>query len=206
MSRSLWLILCWAAAWAHAAAQTAFDPTDPAQQLAAELVILNGDVHRLRHEKLGPQETLGLEKRLLGGMASLPLALRRADADASLVKAWREAVGRRDWRMLVDQLERLKQRYPFDARPFLAAVPSTSMRALGAKIHREVCAACHDNPSTLDTLLPAKNLSAQLRSMPRDEFAARLWLGVRGDKTTAYANPFSTEELAALTAWYAAQP
>ena len=76
------------------------------------------------------------------------------------------------------------------------------MLNLGASIHRSTCAGCHDAPS-MDSLLPAKNLAAQLASMPREEFAARLLLGVRGDRTTAWRNPFSDSELAALMAWYA---
>ena len=38
--------------------------------------------------------------------------------------------------------------------------------------------------------------------MPRIEFAARPWLGARGDKTTALAKPFNDAGLAALIAWY----
>lgn len=203
MSRRLWLILGWAAVCHSTAAQTTFAARGPAQQLAAELVVLAGDVRRLQHEKAGPQETLGLEKRLQGGMASLPLTLRRAGTSAEIVPALRTAMGKRDWQTLADRLETLKRDHPFDARPFLPAAPTPAMLARGERIHREVCAACHDAPSTADTLLPAKALPGQLGSMPREEFAARLWLGVRGDKTTAYANPFSIDELAALIAWYA---
>jgi hypothetical protein len=39
--------------------------------------------------------------------------------------------------------------------------------------------------------------------MPREEFAARLLAGVRGDASTAHRNPFSDLELGALIAWYA---
>lgn len=206
MGRRVWLILCWAAACASAVAQPALPQRDPAQQLAAELVILAGDVRRLRYEKPGPQETLGLEKRLLGGVASLPLTLRRVGADGAVAMSLREAIGRRDWPALAARLETLKRRHPFDARPFLMAPADSSHRELGAQIHREVCAGCHDHPAQVDTLLPAKALAGQLRSMPAEEFAARLWLGVRGDKITGYANPFKQRELAALLAWYAVNP
>ena len=205
MSRPVWLIV-WLIAWAgtgkDALAQAVPEQRNPGQQLAAELVIMAGDVRRLLHEKTGPLETRGLQQRLSGGAASLPLTLRRAGGDASVVGALRAAIDKRDWPTLARQFDTLKQRYPFDARPFLTAESPAS----GGQIHRQVCAACHDHPAAVDTLLPAKNLASQLKSMPREEFAARLWLGVRGDKTTAYANPFSNRELVALLAWYSRQP
>jgi hypothetical protein len=50
--------------------------------------------------------------------------------------------------------------------------------------------------------LPALNLVEEAKRMPREEFAARLLLGVRGDRSTAYRNPFSDLELASLVAYY----
>ena len=202
MGQIFGLIFLWAVACSSAAAQSYMEYREPAQQLAAELVVLTGDVRRLRYEKPGPQETLGLEKRLQGGVASLPLALRRAGADGAVAAKLRSAIKRRDWSSLADQLNALKQRNPFDVRPFLDAGSTPATKKLGEKIHREVCWGCHENPAPHDTLLPAKNLVVQLKSMPREEFSARLWLGVRGDKLTAYANPFSYNELAALIVWY----
>lgn len=202
MGRIFGLVFFWAAACSSAVAQPRLEYREPAQQLAAELVVLAGDVRRLRYETPGPLETQGLEKRLLGGVASLPLTLRRAGADSAVAARLRNAIDRRDWSSLADQLNTLKQRFPFDIRPFQVAASTPATRKLGEKIHREVCGGCHDNPATQDTFLPAKNLAVLLKSMPRDEFVARLWLGVRGDKQTAYANPFSKTELAALIAWY----
>jgi len=53
-----------------------------------------------------------------------------------------------------------------------------------------------------DTKLPAFNLFEQARRTPRAEFAARLLIGVRGDRSTAWRNPFSDLELGALLAYY----
>ena len=161
-----------------------------------------GDTRRLVLAEGGVLERKGLEQRLAGALASLPLLLRRAQGDPATVRALRAAHKQRDWRTLVTQIETLGKRHPFDARHLLGAAPTREVLALGASIHASTCAACHDQPSGEDALLPAKNLSAQLKSMPREEFAARLWLGVRGDQSTALANPFSDAELAALIAWY----
>jgi len=65
-------------------------------------------------------------------------------------------------------------------------------------------AGCHRVTPATDTSLPARDLFEQARHMARDEFAARLIVGVRGDLTTAYDNPFSDPELAALIASYQA--
>ena len=171
------------------------------RRLAAELAVMAGDARRLTTGEGGPLEREGLVKRLNGALSSLPLLLRRANGDAKPVVLMRASFARHDWRALSATLATLKQAHPFDARPFLVAVPTPEMLNLGASIHRTTCAGCHDAPSQ-DSQLPAKNLAAQLASMPRDEFAARLLLGVRGDRTTAWRNPFSDLELAALIAHY----
>lgn len=172
------------------------------RRLAAEVTVMAGDVRRLMAGEGGPQEREGLVKRLNGALSSLPLLLRRANGDPKSAVALRASIAGSDWRTLSVALVALKQRHPFDAGGLLRAERTPEMLALGASIHRATCAACHDKPSGADTLLPAKNLAAQLKSMPREEFAARLWLGIRGDQTTALANPFSDAELAALGAWY----
>ena len=165
-----------------------------------------GDVRRLHHEQLRPIERQGLEQRLAGSLSSLPLSLRRAGGDSAAAMELRRRLEQRDWPGLTRGVRELGQRYPFDARPLLASVGAGAPARTGAEIHRTTCAGCHDTPADIDTLLPAQRLPAQLKSMSREEFAARLWLGVRGDKSTGYANPFSDQELAALIAWYAAQP
>ena len=160
-----------------------------------------GDARRLTTGDGGPLEREGLIKRLNGALASLPLLLRRANSDPKPVVLMRASLARHDWRALSATLVTLKQGHPFDARSLLVAAPTPEMLTLGASIHQTTCAACHD-AATGDSLLPAKNLAAQLNTMPRDEFAARLLLGVRGDRTTAWRNPFSDLELAALIAYY----
>ncbi|MBI5901728.1 MAG: hypothetical protein HZB40_21230 [Rhodocyclales bacterium] len=197
------LLIGLAAACCCAAAQAAGDHT---RRLGAELVVMAGDTRRLILHEGGPLERKGLEQRLGGALASLPMLLRRAQGDPAPVAALRASHGRRDWRRLAMQIETLKRRHSFDARGLLGATPTREVLALGASIHGATCAGCHDSPADADTLLPARNLAAQLKSMPREEFAARLWLGVRGDQSTALANPFSEEELAALICRYGNPP
>lgn len=200
--------MCWAmAASVAAAAQPAALTGDHAQRLGAELAVMAGDARRLAAEGPGPLERRGLEMRLAGALSSLPLLLRRAGGDASSLAALRGRFERREWRALLGRLDALRQRHPFDARTFLNETASAASVARGGHTHAAACAGCHDAPSGHDALLPARNLAAQRAGMSREEFAARLWLGVRGDKTTALANPFSAAELADLIDWYeASQP
>lgn len=171
------------------------------RRLAAELAVMAGDARRLMTGEGGPLERDGLVKRLNGALSSLPLLLRRADGDIRLVDDMSKSLVRRDWRALSGTLTQLKRRYPFNARALLIAAPTQEMLTLGASIHQTTCAGCHDT-TTGDTLLPAKNLAAQFRTMPREEFAARLLLGVRGDRVTRWSDPFSNFELSSLIAHY----
>jgi hypothetical protein len=171
------------------------------RRLAAELSILAGDVRRLVAGEGGPLEREGLRQRVGGALASLPLTLRRAGADPAPVRTLRDAQAAGDWSALARALARLLERHRF-APPWIGmATPAAA--TLGGALHREWCAGCHDAPAA-DAQLPARNLAAEYASMPRSEFAARLWLGVRGTRERGHANPFADEELAALMAWYAA--
>lgn len=183
-----------------AGSAAAEDRLSSARRLGAELLILDGDVRELIAGRARPLEREGLVLRLQGALSSLPLTLRRAGADPQSASALRSHLERRDWQAFKAALAPLLRRYPF-AAPFLA-LPATPHRiAAGQALHKENCAPCHD-ADWGDVRLPAKNLAAMAARQPRTEFAARLWLGVRGTREHAYANPFSDEELASLLAYY----
>lgn len=172
------------------------------QRLAAELTVMAGDVRRVASGTEPALHRAGLQDRLAGAFSTLPLLLRSADGDASVVPALRAALARRDWPALRAGLNELQRKHPLDLTTLLAEPTSPQRLRLGAAIHRQACAGCHDTPWT-QTKLPAFNLFEQIRSMPRAEFAARLLIGVRGDRSTAWRNPFSDLELSALMAFYA---
>lgn len=172
------------------------------RRLAAELVVVAGDLRRLEDPSEPDLRREGLRARVAGAIASLPLMLRRAGADAGAVQGLRDALARRDWRALREGIEALRGRHPFDARALLPAEATPERLRLGAAIHRQACAGCHDAPAA-DTRLPALDLFEMAKRMPRDELAARLLLGVRGDRGTAWRNPFSDPEIGALLACYA---
>ena len=171
------------------------------RRLAAELAVMAGDLRRIRSPDELPLHREGLRARLAGALSSLPLLLRRAGADSSGVPRLRADLAKRDWRALAAGLDALIKQHPFEAGALLPRAATPERLRLGEAIHRQACAGCHDAPAA-DTALPALNLAAQARSQPRAEFAARLLLGVRGDRSTAWRNPFSDLELAALMAYH----
>lgn len=174
---------------------------EDARRLAAGLAVMAGDVRLLAGKGETSQRREGLRARLAGDLSSLPLLLRRAGGDAVAVPPLRAALANKDWRTLERELAVLSRRYSLDLRALSPATPSPERLRLGAAIHRERCAGCHD-ASNADARLPALNLFEQSRKMSREEFAARLVIGVRGNASTAYGNPFSDLELGALIAYY----
>ncbi len=192
-------VLACAAAAAFSAAAAAQGEHE--RRLAAELAVMAGDLRRIQSPDELPLHREGLRARLAGALSSLPLLLRRAGADPSVVPTLRAALANRDWRVLQAGLETLMRRHPFAADALLPNEATPGHLRLGEAIHRQACAGCHDAPSA-DTPLPAFNLHEQAQRTPREEFAARLLIGVRGDRSTAWRNPFSDLELAALLAYY----
>lgn len=192
-------VLAFAAAAVFSAAAAA--QGEHQRRLAAELTVMAGDVRRMASGAEPALHREGLQARLAGALSSLPLLLRRANGDASAVPALRAALERHDWRALGAALETLKRKHPLDLAGQLPQKATPGRLRLGEAIHRQACAGCHDAP-VRETKLPAFNLFVQAGSMPRAEFAARLLIGVRGDRSTAWRNPFSDLELGALMAYY----
>jgi mono/diheme cytochrome c family protein len=169
--------------------------------LAAELTVMAGDLRRIRSADELPLHREGLRARLAGALSSLPLLLRRAGADAAAVPPLRAALAKGDWRRLAAGIDALRRKHPFEAGALLPRQATPGRLRLGAALHRQACAGCHDAPAA-ETKLPALDLFEQAKRMPREEFAARLLIGVRGDRSTAWRNPFSDLELGALLAYY----
>ncbi len=192
-------VLAFAAAAVFSAAAAA--QGEHQRRLAAELAVMLGDLRRIEANSESPQHREGLHARLAGALSSLPLLLRRAGADAAAVPPLRAALAQRDWRALRAGLDTLKRRHPFEPGALLPQAATPERLRLGDAIHRQACAGCHEAPAT-GTLLPAFNLFEQARRAPREEFAARLLIGVRGDRSTAWRNPFSDLEIGALLVYY----
>ena len=164
---------------------------------------MSGDLRRLAAAADPPHQLQGLRARLAGALSSLPLLIRQAGgaSDSAQMNALRSALARDDWKTLRAGLEGLLKHHPLDLGGILPVAATPQRLALGAAIHRQACAACHDHPSA-QAQLPAHDLFKQAIDMPPEEFAARLLNGVRGDPSTGQRNPFGALEIGALIAYY----
>ena len=180
------------------------------RRAAVELLVLQGDARKLAGQSgLSEQHRKGLLDRLRGGLAPLVILLRFADQEAGrqrfdpapAVGALATALANKDMTTFQDSLAALIKRYSFDTAGLMPVAATPARRARAKTIHEEICSGCHDEPLR-DVERPAYNLRKQAQGMTQRAFAARLIVGVRGDRMTGLGNPFSDEELASLLAFY----
>lgn len=192
----------------------AYSQGEHARRVAAELLIMRGDLRALMAgRELSNAQRRGLLERLYGGLSGLEILLRladqeenksRGDARASVGKM-RSALERRQFSALDKLLSSTISSYPLRAAAIVSATPTKLRLKLGKELHETICAGCHDDPdSSLER--PAYNLFEQIKASVPLEFAARMILGVRGDRVTGIDNPLSDEQIAALMAYYNSGP
>ncbi len=150
-----------------------------------------------------PAQRKGLEDRLRGAFAGLPVLLRLADQERGLMNEIPSLTFRQFAARLandqpggvVQMAAELIKKYPL----LLPRATGSPVRA--RTIHNEYCAACHDDPD-LSVERPAFNLFKQAKRQPVNEFLARMIIGIRGDRVTGYGNPLNDTELSALVTLY----
>jgi hypothetical protein len=190
--------------------------TDPAiaegehsRRAATELLVLRGDIQKLTKNNLSGLHIKGLKDRIGGGLAGLEIMLRLADQEAgkkpidyipdlnNIRKSW----GAFNLTALADGLDRLQTIHPFAASGILPAKATISAMAAAKNLHEDLCAACHDEPD-LEVPRPAFNLFKEAQQLPESEFAARMSVGVRGDRITGIDNPLTDAQISALISYY----
>ena len=188
----------------------AFAQGEHGRRAAAELLIMRGDLRQLTARPApSAQHIKGLKDRLHGSLTTIAVLLRLADEEAgrpppdtnALEQNLRQSLKQNNTRELDAKLSDLIKTYALRTTGILPADPSPERLAKGKEIHESLCAGCHNEPD-LDTQRPARNLTAQLKTMSAQEFVARLIIGVRGDRVTGISNPFSDDDLNALIAFY----
>lgn len=171
--------------------------------LAAELLVLRGDIMRLDEPGLPAAHRLGLGQRIAGALGLIPwLLVERGDAAAArtLPELRGDDSGPGG---LLPFLEALSLRHPLYLDAADLPVSGAALREARA-IHEAYCAGCHDGAGTgdPDTLLPARDLFVMGRLEPPEIFLARLYNGVKGDETIAFENPLTDTQLLALWRFY----
>ena len=202
--------MAFAVAVTAAAAAPSSHPA-PARQLAAELLILRGDLRRFDESGLSAQNREGLRQRIAGAVGLLPWLLRQAGdaAGADRLRRWqqRPLADAAVRATLVAALDAEIARHPIDRAAFSTAPTPARLRE-ARTIHETYCAACHDGTGNgaPDLALPARDLFQMGRRESPDELLARLVNGVKGDASIHFANPLTDEQLGALWALYRSPP
>ncbi|HEY9079378.1 hypothetical protein [Magnetovibrio sp.] len=181
---------------ALAGLQTARADTPPSQTLAAELLIVRGDLARLyMTNNLPPAHIDGLRDRIAGALGLLPWLLRQVGDDAGALRLRASSDS-----ALIDNLDLLIARHPLDLSPYELEHLTAQQRREAVAIHDTYCAGCHDDTGQgdPDTALPARDLFEMAKEAAPEVFLARLINGVKGDETLLFANPLTPAQIGAL--------
>lgn len=178
------------------------------RRLAADLVVIAGDIERLGDETLPEIHRRGLWRRIQGGVTALGLEIREArnvnpmlaPAPPDLLDAVFQSAASRDIAGARFGIAELSRLYPFRAPGILPADDRPAAIDRVRSIYETYCAGCHDAPD-LDVERPAWNLFSLARKMGQKELAARLIVGVKGDSLMALDNPLTDMEISALVAF-----
>ena len=201
--------LCILAAAAPPAAAVASKEVRARLLCPAELLVVRADARKHDAIDSGAPLARGLRNRIASTLATLPITCRRHAAAVSMPfdDAQRFVARIRQLRVRFDAGERSRFAEALDALVVQAPFVTTSFlrnrdgdedeREAGV-VYRELCHGCHvaTAPGAEN---PAEPLDRMARTLPRDEFLARMLLGVRGTPEIGLANPLTPSEIGAMT-------
>ena len=182
---------------------------EEAQRLAADIVVMLGDLRRLSDGDLLVRHQQGLKERIEGVLAYMPLAVRSAESNfpdlkplpENSIERLRNSWAAGDLNAMRVNLTQLTGRFPFSSANLMPPDQRAAAKNMARQLHENYCAACHDDPD-LEVSRPAWSLYNLAKSMEHEEFAARLYVGVRGEQMMAMENPLKDTEMSALIALY----
>lgn len=175
----------------------------------AELLVVRADARKHGEIASGTSLARGLRNRISSTLATLPITCRRYAAAVSMPSgdAQRFVTLIRQLRVLFDAGDRARFAEALDTLTTRAPFVTTSLlrdrdgdedeREAGA-IYRQLCHGCHV-AAVPDAENPAEPLDHMARNLPRDEFLARMLLGIRGTPEIGLANPLTPFEIGAMT-------
>lgn len=175
----------------------------------AELLVVRADARK--HGEIAPGAPLarGLRNRISSTLATLPITCRRYAAAVSIplddaqrfvarIRQLRVLFDAGDRTRLAEALDTLAARAPFVTTSFLRDRDGDEDEREAGAVYRQLCHGCHVAPMP-DAENPAEPLDHMARNLPRDEFLARMLLGVRGTPEIGLANPLTPFEIGAMT-------
>ena len=175
----------------------------------AELLVARADARK--HGEIAPGAPLarGLRNRISSTLATLPITCRRYAAAVSMpfddaqrfvarIGQLRGLFDTGEWARFAEALDRLAAQAPFVTTSFLRDRDGDEDEREAGAVYRQLCHGCH--VATMpDAENPAEPLDHMARNLPRDEFLARMLLGVRGTPEIGLSNPLTPFEIGAMT-------
>ena len=175
----------------------------------AELLVVRADARK--HGEIAPGAPLarGLRNRISSTLATLPITCRRYAAAVSMplddvqrfvarIRQLRVLFDAGDRDRLAESLDTLTARAPFVTTSFLRDRDGDGDEREAGTVYRQLCHGCHV-ATVPGAENPAEPLDHMARNLPRDEFLARMLLGVRGTLEIGLANPLTPFEIGAMT-------
>ena len=175
---------------------------------SAELLVVRADARKHDGLDSGAPLARGLRNRIASTLATLPITCRRYAAAVSMPfdDTQRFVARIRQLRMLFDtgernrfaeELDALVVQAPFVTKSFLRDRDGDEDEREAGIVYRQLCHGCHVATAP-DAENPAEPLDRMARLLPRDEFLARMLLGVRGTPEIGLANPLTPFEIGAM--------
>ena len=182
----------------------------------AELLVLHADARKYFRTKPNDPRSRGLHNRISAALATLPLTCRRyasasskhSGSDGRFIARIRllpELFGSDDGALFLSSVAELAGNAPFDTSHFVLDREGSEDEREAGEVYRRLCHGCHVAPAPRSEN-PAEPLHRMARDLPREEFFARMLLGVRGTPDIGLANPLTTLEIGAMTRFLTAEP
>ena len=190
-------------------ATVSFAYGEHSQRLAANLLVVQGDLKLLLKLDTSDYQRNSLSVRIEEKLGMLELLVRSANQNnqANYPQNPEEfrylllLFNSSKLKPLLNELESLSGKYPLVLSPILQSKFPPVFFKIAAEMHQRLCIGCHSGAMTKNSL-PAFDLFKQSRSISRMEFVARMLTGLRGDRVTSLQNPMTDAELSLLISYY----
>jgi hypothetical protein len=179
------------------------------QRLAANLLVLQGDLRQLLKTDTSDIHHRSLSLRIEEKLGLLALLVRSANQQETVSYTHNPEEFRQllflfnssEFKSLLNELESLSLKYPLFLSPILQSSFPPVFFTQAEEMHWRLCSGCHSGAMAVNAL-PAFDLFRQSRSVARMEFVARMLTGLRGNQLTSLQNPLTDTELSALISYY----
>jgi cytochrome c5 len=184
-----------------------------ARLCSAGIVVLGADIEKKLLSTTPENQGFWLQERINGTLATLPWLCRRYAEFNKLdalemrrnLEQLKDSVVAKDWGEVRHRLVVVSNLSPLEIRNLKPGDASESARLEGEQIYSRYCKACHFRPMP-GTTPPIFSLSDMARSLPENEFIARMIVGVHGTPEIALQNPLSDGDISGMFAYLLTRP